>query len=185
MTPLDLFSLYMCVCVCVYVSLCLVCVCLVYMYVCVHVCVCVYLACVWRASYRGRWPWNFPPPQRKFSPLPKKSEFVIIIINGSSEQNSFLNVNQSTILLFFVWKSLELQSLQLKAQGLNGNSYEPTISQILLCIWVLMSFICVAERSFNWCCSNWKDEDYVKKFKCFWKNSRIPLKFNSGQSSSY
>ncbi len=37
------------------------------------------------------------------------------------------NVDQSTILLLFVWKSLELhQSLQLKVQGLNSNSYELT-----------------------------------------------------------
>ncbi len=64
------------------------------------------------------------------SPPPKKSEFLIIIINGNSEQNSFLllkNVNQSTTLLLFRLKYLELhQSLQPKVQGLNGNSYELT-----------------------------------------------------------
>ncbi len=50
----------------------------------------------------GGWPWNSPPPPEKVPPPPKKFEMV------TQSKILFLllkNVNQSTILLLFCWKS--------------------------------------------------------------------------------
>ncbi len=91
-------------------------------------------------------------------PPPQESGF---IINGNSEQNSFLllkNVNQSTILLL----SLGIhQSLQPKVQGLNGNSYELTkvlisdtaaytgLNELFICSWKIFQLMLFQGRTRN------------------------------------
>ncbi len=58
----------------------------------------------------GGWPWN--PSPRESSPPPKKSEFLIIIING----NLLKNVNQSTLILHF-WLKISRTSSKFTAES--------------------------------------------------------------------